>query len=179
MSFANYGCIDDAKWITCTDNKSYYPLNGLRVIYLKDTRRRGWIGTIVKTNDTHVWINYDNGCDQRYSRAALEWEGEEDGYIMKLEDHNNGKKLGMNEEFYGINTCEDETPRPTLQTAEYMVVVKNSGKVIPFFTEEEAEQFCSEQITTSHNMQSFAIFKYDFEMSTKAPEVVKSVRKGV
>ena len=165
--------IEEAIWSRCEDSGD---MRGIRVIYLKQTSRQGWIGTIQKSNKSHVWIDYDNGCNQRYSSTALEWL-DEDGYIMKLEEHNARKKLGMNEEFYGMTSCEEEAPRPTLKTAEYLVVIKNTGKVLPFFNEEDAEQFCAEQITTSHNMQSFAIFKYDFEMTTKAPEVVKSVRK--
>ena len=140
-----------------------------RVIYLKDTYRHGWIGTVYKVTGKYLWVMFDNDTDQRYSMTAAEWL-HEDGYLMKLEDYNRGKKLGME------MTEFEEAPRPTLKTAEYLVVVKTSGKVIPFFNEADAENFCAEQITTSHNMQSFSIFKYDFEMATKAPEVVKSVR---
>jgi hypothetical protein len=149
-------------------------VRGQRVIYQASTGRKGWIGTISKGDMKYVWILYDNGVEQRYSKNALEWLiSSDEGYIMKLGDYNNGKRLGMNDM---TEYQEEETVvRPTVVTASYIVICKGSGKVIPFFNVEDAEQFCTEQITKSHNMHEFTIFAYSFEMATKAPEVVRSV----
>jgi len=147
-----------------------------RIKYTRSGHRLGWLGTIINITHDRVLVQYDNGVQQDYRLDAVDgfssFKGVGYGSYLKLITDSLVQPVQPQPPMPSAPLAFQATTQAPKVVGEFLAVKFDGSVMESFGDEDEALQFCLEQIQSGSKFEKFHVFHMTKTVITDKPRHV-------